>query len=71
MYENPYPVRFLGRILEVLEYKQLKWPGHGVDSYHTYQFIEGEYMKADEYNAFLFDLSDYMVRTYWPRIFGR
>ena len=68
--DNPYTNRFLGRILEILDFKRLKWPGHGVDPMSTYQFVEGEYMKADEYDAFLFDLSDYMVRTYWPRIFG-
>jgi len=70
MCDNPYTHRFIGPILEALDYKQLKWPGHGVGPNYTYQFIEGEYMKAEEYDAFLFDLSDYMVRTYWPRIFG-
>lgn len=69
-YENPFTSRFLGSLLEILDYKQLKWPGHGVASHYTYQFIEKEYMKAEEYDAFLFDPSDYIVRTYWPRIFG-
>jgi uroporphyrinogen-III decarboxylase len=69
-YDNPFPVYFLGRILEALDCKQLKWPGHGVDRNLTYQFIEGEYMKAEEYDAFLSNLSDYMIRTHWPRIFG-
>ncbi len=68
--DNPYTNRHLGRLLEILNFKRLKWPGHGVDPMSTYQYVEGEYMKADEYDAFLFDLSDYMVRTYWPRIFG-
>jgi len=70
MYENPYPVRFLGNILEVLDYRALKWPGHGLDTMLTYQFVEDEYMKAEEYDEFLFDLSDYMVRKLWPRLFG-
>ena len=68
--DNPFTNRFLGRLLEILVFKRLKWPGHGVDPMSSYQFVEGEYMKADEYDDFLFDLSDYMVRTYWPRIFG-
>jgi uroporphyrinogen-III decarboxylase len=69
-HENPYTTRFLGHILDVLDFKQLRWPGHGVNPTSTFQFIEGEYMKADEYDAFLFDLTDYLVRTYWPRVFG-
>jgi uroporphyrinogen-III decarboxylase len=36
-----------------------------------YQFVEGEYMKPEEYDAFLFDPSDFNVRTYWPRILGK
>jgi len=68
MDQNPYAIRFLGPILEVLDFKQLKWPGHGVPANHTYQFVEGEYMKAEEYDHFLLDPSDFMMRRYWPRI---
>jgi len=70
MEQNPYGIRFLGPILEVLDFKQLKWPGHGVPANLTYQFVEGEYMKADEYDHFLLDPSDFMMRKYWPRICG-
>jgi uroporphyrinogen-III decarboxylase len=69
-FDNPFTIRFLGHILEALDYRQLKWAGHGVGPMSTYQFVEGEYMKAEEYDDFLFDLTDYTVRTYWPRIFG-
>jgi hypothetical protein len=55
-----------GTMLEALDYKQLKWPGHGVAANRTYQFVEGEYMMANEYDAFLDDPSDFMVRTYLP-----
>jgi hypothetical protein len=70
MMQNPYGSRFLGPILEALDFKQLKWPGHGLPSNLPYQFVEGEYMKADEYDHFLLDPSDFMMRRYWPRIFG-
>ncbi len=70
MYENPFTIRYLGRMMETLDFKQLKWPGHGCDDMTSYQYVEGEYMKDDEYDAFLFDPSDFMLRTYWPRIFG-
>jgi len=59
-----------GNMFEALDYKQLRWPGHGVAANRTYQFVEGEYMKADEYDAFLDDPSDFMIRTYLPRICG-
>jgi uroporphyrinogen-III decarboxylase len=36
----------------------------------TFQYVEDEYMKADEYDSFLLDQSDFMLRKYWPRIFG-
>jgi uroporphyrinogen-III decarboxylase len=70
MEQNPYAVRFLGPLLETLDFKQLIWPGHGLSSDHTYQFIEGEYMMADEYDHFLLDPTDFMMRRYWPRVCG-
>ena len=70
MEQNPFGLRFLGPILEALDFKQLKWCGHGVGPDYSYQFVEGEYMKADEYDHFLFDPTDFMMRKYWPRIFG-
>ena len=70
MDQNPFGLRFLGPILEVLDFKQLRWPGHGVAPTVTYQFVEGEYMKAEEYDHFLADPSDFMMRRYWPRVFG-
>lgn len=59
-----------GRFFDILDWKLYKWPGHGVSPEHTYQCIEGEYMKADEYDAFLQDPSYFFTTTYLPRIFG-
>jgi len=70
MEQNPFALRFLGPILEALDFKQLKWSGHGVGADFSYQFVEGEYMSAEEYDHFLLDPSDFMVRKYWPRICG-
>jgi len=70
MEQNPFGLRFLGPILETLDFRQLKWSGHGVGPDYSYQFVEGEYMKPDEYDHFLFDPTDFMIRRYWPRIFG-
>ena len=70
MDDNPFPQRFWGKILETLDVKQLAWPGHGIDPNSGFQFIEKDYMKTEEYDAFLFDQTDFILRHYWPRIFG-
>jgi hypothetical protein len=69
MTDNPFTTRFLGAVLDALGSRQLKWPGKGVGVMSSYQFVEGEYMQADEYDELLFDTSGFLVRTYWPRIF--
>ena len=59
-----------GCVLEDLDSRQLRWPGHGVSRYHTHQFVEGEYMRQDEYDLLLNDTSDFLVRRYLPRVYG-
>jgi uroporphyrinogen-III decarboxylase len=54
----------------LLDSRQNKWPGHGLGPDSTHQYVEGEYMKAEEYDALLGDPSDFVMRTYWPRVFG-
>ena len=70
MTDNPFTTRFLGPILDALDYRPLKWAGHGLGKNASYQFLEGEYMKEDEYDRLLYDPTDFVIRTYWPRIFG-
>ncbi len=59
-----------GYALEALDFKQMVWPGHGTSPNHTHQFVEGEYMKADEYDAFLEDPTGFILGTYLPRTCG-
>ena len=70
MYDDPFPGRFWGRIFEELDFKQLKWPGPCTRPMSTFQFVENEYMEELEYDHFLSDPTDFMLRRYWPRIFG-
>lgn len=49
--------------------RMTKWPGRGVSPDVAFQFVEDEYMTADDYDAFLTDPSDWIVRTYLPRAF--
>jgi hypothetical protein len=59
-----------GKILEILDYKQYRWPGHGVSERSGYQCVEGEYMTAQDYQALIDDPTDFWLRTWMPRIFG-
>lgn len=64
------PIYGNGKIFDMLDYKVYRWPGHGVRSSSPYQCIEGEYMKAGEYDLFINDPSAYFARFYLPRAFG-
>ncbi|MEW6666090.1 MAG: uroporphyrinogen decarboxylase family protein [Thermodesulfobacteriota bacterium] len=70
MFQNPYGTIAVGPTFEILDYRQLRWPGHGVAPHRTYQFVEDEYMKAEEYDEFLFDPSGFMLGSLFPRIYG-
>jgi uroporphyrinogen-III decarboxylase len=60
-----------GKAMEILDYRLYAFPGHGlsVDA-PNYQFVEGEYMKLEEYEDFFRDPSDFWLRIYLPKIFG-
>jgi uroporphyrinogen-III decarboxylase len=59
-----------GKFYEILDYKLYKWPGHGVPPEHSYQCVEGEYMKPEEYDLLLMDPSFYFRNFYLPRVCG-
>jgi hypothetical protein len=62
---------FPGKVLDLLGYKTYKWPGHGLaDDVVMVQFDEKEYMKADEYDAFILNPADYIIRRFLPRNWG-
>ncbi|MFC2012370.1 uroporphyrinogen decarboxylase family protein [Chloroflexota bacterium] len=59
-----------GPAWEALDVKSRLWPGGPLPPDYEYQFIEGEYMKEDEYDLFLSDPTDFMIRCYLPRMYG-
>jgi hypothetical protein len=59
-----------GLVMELLDVKHQRWPGGNLPADVPYQFVEGEYMKAEEYDLFLDDPSDFIFRYYLPRIYG-
>lgn len=59
------------RVYDLLDYRLYSYPGHGIPkNAHGVQFVEGEYMKEDEYDLLIKDPSDFWMRTYIPRVFG-
>ena len=59
-----------GRILDILDFKLGLWPGHGVGEHSEYQYVEKEYMRADEYPDLIDDPSGFFMNRFFPRIFG-
>ena len=57
------------KAMDTLGWKAFKWPGHGLAENSMYQYVDGEYMKAEEYDDFIQDPSDFMLRTWAPRQF--
>ena len=59
-----------GPVMELLDVKNRLWPGGPLPANYGYQFVEGEYMKADEYDMFIRDPSGFIIRRYLPRVYG-
>ncbi len=55
----------------VLGDRMTKWPGYGLGVNDSFQFHEDEYMKAEDYDAFLADPADWSIRVYLPRVFSK
>jgi uroporphyrinogen-III decarboxylase len=67
MFPPPF-VMFPGPVFEALGITQMKIPGKDLPINRSYQFVEGEYMTADEYDELLTDPSDFIIRKFFPRI---
>jgi hypothetical protein len=61
---------FSGAAMTELDVQNRIWPGGPKPPDFEYQFVEREYMKADEYDMFLNDPSGFMIRRYLPRVYG-
>ena len=57
-----------GKALEMLGLKTMRWPGFGVNPNHGHQSIEIDGLKADEFDLYMQDSNDYMLRLHLPRI---
>jgi hypothetical protein len=59
-----------GPIFDALDYKLFSWPGHGVPATTSFQYLEKEWMRPEEYDDLIDDPTGYMLRTYLPRTNG-
>lgn len=66
-----YPVHTMvahGPTMDILRYKQLEWPGHnGLDENVPFQYLDAEYMQADEFREYSLDPTGFMLHKYLPR----
>ena len=60
-----------GVTVEGLDFKPMRWPGHGADTNSTFQYLDQEFMTADEYDDYIFDPTGFYLHKYLPRIAGR
>ena len=58
-----------GAALEALGVTNRLWPGGPLPPDYHYQFEEKEFMKADEYDMFFNDPTDFMIRRFLPRMY--
>jgi hypothetical protein len=63
MCEAGFP--FCGPTMTKLDIRNFVWPGGPKPSDYGFQFIEGEYMKADEYDMFLNDPKEPVGKENW------
>jgi uroporphyrinogen-III decarboxylase len=63
LYNSPRPSLVLGD-------RMTRWPGYSLPDTGSFQFDEHEFMKGEDYDAFLRDPSDWSIRTYLPRAFS-
>lgn len=66
----PAHIMLPGRVFDLLDLKLFKWPGHGLPEEVSFQFVEAEYMKAEEYSEILGNLGEFVVRKLLPRFAG-
>jgi hypothetical protein len=69
-YSVNFTVYAMDEVLSALDFKAMKWPGHGVAENRSFQFVENEYMRAEEYDQVLENPGEYLFRTVLPRLAG-
>jgi uroporphyrinogen-III decarboxylase len=71
MGDVPHGVLGFFPIAEALGFNLLKWAGHGLSDNSDYQYVEREMMPPDDYDRFIFDPSDFMLRKMLPQMYDK
>jgi len=61
----------LGGVLDLLGYRIYRWPGGNLPDNIPFQYVEGEYMTAAEYDQLINNPEGFLLRTYLPRAFEK
>jgi len=70
-YQPVHPLVAFGPTMEILDYKQLEWPGHkGLAEDVAYQYLDSQYMAPEEYEEYILDPTGFMLHKYMPRVAG-
>ena len=70
-YYPVHPMIALGPTMDILDYKQLEWPGHnGLSDNVPFQYLDRQYMEVDEYDEYLLDPTGFVLHKYLPRVAG-
>jgi uroporphyrinogen-III decarboxylase len=72
VYFNPgHALHTPGKAMETMDCKQILLPGQeGISENHSFQFVESDYVKLEEYNEFLDDPTGFTISKFIPRVFG-
>ncbi|MDE3114242.1 MAG: hypothetical protein KGL26_01455 [Pseudomonadota bacterium] len=57
-----------GKAYDLLGYNAYKWPGSSLPDNVPFQYVEDEYMPAEDYDALISNPEGYLLRTYLPRV---
>ena len=57
-----------GSAFEMIGFHLYRWAGYGLEDHQEYQFVEREYVKAEEYQDLIDDPTGFFLNVYFPRI---
>lgn len=57
-----------GKLIDLMGMTQIRLPGRGVGDDLSFQFVDGQYMFANEYDEMLADPNGFAIKKLWPRV---
>ena len=70
-YQPVHAAVAFGPTMDILDYKQLEWPGHkGLAENVPFQYLDAQYMAPEEYEEYVQDPTGFMLHKYMQRVAG-